>query len=154
VKGNILRESDFSSFGHSFSRLRKSRMYIERGKGSIAGAVRASTRKVLAGMRLRAIRRGVWFKELSREERVLVDLVIKVTDKVRSFLLAKLLSQIVEKLLDALEGEVTRLMRTVGRPLARKLSGVAQGWGNRSASKWPQDSGFVQYLTIMHLNKP
>lgn len=112
------------------------------------------TREALARVRLKALRCGVWFKELSRDERNLTELVIRVTDRVRSFLLAKLLSRIVKKLLDALEGEVARLMRTVGKSLAQKLSGIAQGWGNRSAARWPEDPGFVQYLTIMSLNRP
>lgn len=115
---------------------------------------RALTREALARMKLKAIRCGVWFKNLSRYERKFMDLVVRVTSKVRSFLLAKLLFRIIEKLLDALEGEVARLMRTVGRTLAQKLSGIAQCWGNRSARRWPEDPGFVQYLSIMCLNKP
>jgi len=112
------------------------------------------TREALARLRLKALRRGVWFKELSRDERILVKLVIRVTQRIQSFLLARLISGIMKKLLNALESEVTQLMRTVGRALAQKLSGIAQGWGNRSAKRWPQDSGFIQYLTIMDLNKP
>ncbi len=111
---------------------------------------RALTRGALVRMKLKAIRSGVWFKNLSKDERNFMDLVVRVTSKVRSFLLAKLLFQIVEKLL---EGEVSRLMRTVGKPLAQKLSEIAQGWGNRSARRWSEDPGFVQYLSIMCLNK-
>lgn len=112
------------------------------------------TREALARLRLRALRRGIWFKELSRDERVLMKLVIRVTHRIRSFFLARLISAIVKKLLEALESEVAQLMRTFGTGLAHKLSGIAQRWGNRSAEKWPQDSGFIQYLTIMNLNKP
>jgi hypothetical protein len=127
-------------------------------KGKFVGAGMVSciplTREALVRLRLKALRRGLWFREMSRDERSLVKLVIRVTPRVRSFFLARLLSSIVKKLLDALEGEVARLMRTVGRSLAQRLGGIAQGWGNRSAERWCQDSGFVQYLTIMHLNKP
>ena len=83
-----------------------------------------------------------------------MKLVIRVTHRIRSFFLARLISGIVEKLLEALESEIAQLMRTFGRGLAQKLSGIAQSWGNRSAERWPQDSGFIQYLTIMNLNKP
>ena len=38
----------------------------------------------LARIRLMAIRRGVWFKVLSRLERGLVDLSLKVTREIRS----------------------------------------------------------------------
>ena len=126
-------------------------MYVASRRGAVHIP---PTREALARLRLKALRRGVWFKELSRDERILVKLVIRVTRRIRSFLLARLISGIVKKLLDALESEVAQLMRTVGRALAQKLSGIAQSWGNRSAKRWPQDSGFIQYLTIMHLNKP
>ena len=117
------------------------------------------TREALVRVKLKALRCGVWFKALSRNERIFVELVIRVTDRVRSFLLAKLLSRIVKKLLEvmggvkAVIGEVAYKMRD-GLRLAQKLSRIALGWGNRSAAKWLEDPGFVQYLTIMCLNKP
>lgn len=117
------------------------------------------TREALARVRLKALRCRVWFRELSRDERVFMELVIRVTDRVRSFLLAKLLSRIVKKLLEAMGGvqamigEVAYKMRD-GLRIAQKLSRIALGWGNKSAAKWPEDHGFVQYLTIMCLNKP
>ena len=117
-----------------------------------------TTRGALARVRVKALRCGVWFKELSRDERIFVELVIKVTDRVRSFLLAKLLSRIVKKLLavmggvQAMTGEVAYKMKTVGLRLAQKLGQIAQGWGNRSAAKWPEEPGFLQFLTIMCLN--
>ena len=118
------------------------------------------TRKTLARVKLKALRYGVWFKALSKNERILMELVIKVTEKVRSFLLANLLSQIMKKLLEAMGGvqaiigKVAYKMKTVGLYLAQKLSQIAQSWGNKSAAKWPKDPGLVQYLTIMCLNKP
>ena len=118
------------------------------------------TREALARVKLKALRYGVWFKALSRDERILMELVIRVTERVRSFLLAKLLSRIVKKLLEAMGGmqamigKVAYKMKTDGLHLAQKLSQIAQSWGNKSAAKWPKDPGFVQYLTIMCLNKP
>ena len=109
-------------------------------------------KKALARLRLKALRSGVWFKKLKISERTLMELVIRIVDKVRSRVLAKVLSQIVNELLEAMEGEVSRLMRTVGRPLAQKLSEVAQGWGNKSANRWVEDPGFIQYLAVMHKN--
>ncbi len=131
--------------------------------GDVVGTVlgsRPPTREALARVRLKALRCRVWFKALSRDERILMDLVIRVTDRVRSFLLAKLLFRIVKKLIEgmggirALIGEVAYNMRTDGVRLAQKLSQIAVGWGNKSATKWPEDLGFVQYLAIMGLNKP
>ena len=108
----------------------------------------------LAKIKAKAMRRGVWFKVLTRAERALMELTTKIVKRIRSHLLARIVTSIVEKLLEAMESKVSRLMREVGQPLARNLSVAAQKWGNKSAKSWSQDSGFVQYLTIIHLNKP
>ena len=111
-------------------------------------------RNELTKLRVRALRRGVWFRVLTRSERALIELTTRVVDRVRGFLLAKVLSSVVKKLLDAMEGDVSRLMKTVGHLLAQRLSRIAQGWGNKSAVGWAEDSGFVQYLAVTHLNTP
>jgi len=108
----------------------------------------------LAKMKTVAMRRGIWFRVLSRGERALVDLTMRFVKRIRSFLLARVVSSIVEKLLDAMESKVSRLMREVGQPLAQKLSGIAQKWGNSSAVSWIADPGFRQYLTVLYINTP
>lgn len=110
------------------------------------------SRKALARLRLKAIRRGVWFRVLKDRERRLLELTLDVVEKIRSLLLAKLVSHIVGKLLNALEGDLWRLMTRKGRSLAQKLSQIAQAWGNKSAVRWPDDMGFVKFLTVMNLS--
>ncbi len=110
------------------------------------------TREALAKMKLKALRRGIWFKDLKREERKLLELTIRVVEKVRSFLLAKLVSRIIDKLSEAMESMIIRLMRTEGRSLAKKISKIAQAWGNRSAKSWAGNRGFIQFLTISNLS--
>jgi len=109
------------------------------------------TREALARLRLKALRRGVWFRDLKREERKLLDLTIRVVEKVRSFLLAKIVSRIVGKLCEAMESRIFRLMRTEGRNMAENLSEIAQAWGYRAAKSWADDCGFMQYLTVNNL---
>ena len=111
-------------------------------------------KRELAKIKAKAMRRGVWFKVLTRAERAQVELTMRIVKRIRSFFLAKVVISIVEKLLEAMESKVSRLMREVGQPLARNLSVAAQKWGNKSARHWSQDLDFVRYLTIMHLNKP
>ena len=117
-------------------------------------------RKLLAKLKRRAQRCRVWFSILKMGERRLMDLVITVVEKVRSPFLASVLEPIIKRLLDAMEGmeaflgRVAYLMRKEGRSLTQKLSRIAQCWGNKSAAGWPEDKGFIQYLTIMDLNKP
>ena len=90
---------------------------------------------------------------------MLMELVIRVTDRVHRFSLAKLLSRIVKKLLESMGGMQAMIGEVAyklidGVRLAQKHTRIALGWGNKSAAKWPEDRGVVQYLTIMCLNKP
>ena len=110
------------------------------------------TKVELSRIKIRAIRRGFWFKVLSRVERASIDLTLKVVRKVRSLLLAKMLTTIVKKLLDAMESKVARLMREVGCGFTQNLSRIAQKWGNKSAVQWAENSDFIQYLVITHVS--
>jgi hypothetical protein len=79
-------------------------------------------------------------------------LAIIVVERVRSRLLLKVLFSIVKKLEEIMESHVYRLMREVGGCMAKKLSVIAQEWGNESAHSWVRDPGFIQYLVITELN--
>ena len=100
-----------------------------------------------------ALRRGVWFKALNRIERGVLDLTMKYVDNVKSTKLAKVLEAIIQKLKQATESMVDKLMRTIGIPLAEKISYIAAGWGNVSAKSWASDSQFAVFLAVMHINK-
>jgi hypothetical protein len=106
----------------------------------------------LVKIKAKALRRGVWFRVLTRAERAQIELTMKIVKKIRSFILAKVVTCIVKKLLDAMESKVAQLMREVGQALAQKLSRTAQKWGNKTAPYWETDSSFIQYLTVTHLN--
>jgi len=111
-------------------------------------------RNEIINVKTRALRRGVWYRALTRVERACIDLVIKVVERVRSCLLQRVLSSVLGKLEEAMESQVQRLMREIGGTLALKLSQIAQGWGNKSAQSWSGDKGFTQYLTITYMNAP
>ena len=108
----------------------------------------------LIKVKARALRRGVWYRVLTRVERACIDLVIKVVERVRSFSLKIALSSILSKLELALESPVQRLMREIGVDLVSKLSKIALEWGNKAAVQWAKDVGFKRYLTITHMNAP
>jgi len=108
----------------------------------------------LVNMRAKAIRRGLWFRVLTMAERAYIELTIKVLKKVRSNFLAKVLTPIVRRLLNALESKVAFDMRKVGHLLAKKFSRIAQSWGNVSAGQWVKDRGFIRYLTVTYKNTP
>lgn len=123
-------------------------------------------RRSLAKLKRLALRNKSWFSELSWKERRFTDAVIMVVEKIRSLLVLRLLAPIIKKLLEATSstrdlmvaviGEVAYCMREKGRNLAQQLSRIALTWGNKSAAKWPEEKGFVQYLAIINLpsNKP
>jgi len=104
-------------------------------------------------IRQKAIRAGVWFRALPRIDRVLVDLTIKVAENIRSAHLARSIFAVVGKLEGLLESSVLKSLRRIGRPLAEKISGIAQKLGNLSAKAWASDSSFAFFLAIMHTNR-
>ena len=110
------------------------------------------TREALIKLKLKAVRRGMWFRGLKHSERKLLDLTIRVVERVRSFLLAKIVSRLVSKLCEAMESRIFRLMRTEGRSLAEHVSKIGEAWGNRAAKFWASDRGFIQYLTVNNLS--
>ncbi|MEM3641369.1 MAG: hypothetical protein QXH37_05570 [Candidatus Bathyarchaeia archaeon] len=111
-------------------------------------------KKELLKLRLKAINCGVWFRALNRVDRALVYLTIKVANKVRSVVLTDALRSIVKKLEDAMKNRVLQAMKDVGFQLARKLSLLAQKWGNFSARNWAYDLSFAKFLAMMHINNP
>ena len=63
-------------------------------------------------------------------------------------IVAAKLMVIMEKLQSILESMVDRLVKTVGLPLVRKISGIAVNWGNQLASKWTEDHAFPRYVAF------
>jgi hypothetical protein len=110
-------------------------------------------RRELVSIKLRALRKRIWFKVLDRVERALIDLTIRVVDTVRSSMLAGVLSTLVGKLEEAMEGLLERA-RKIGRPLAQRLSALAQAWGNERAGDWAREESFAEYLGLRVLNDP
>ena len=102
----------------------------------------------LAEAKRLALRRGVWFKVLDRVERGIIDLTVGYVVCIKSGKLAKVVTAIMEKLQSAAVSIVDKLTRTVGLPLARKISDTAVSWGNRLASMWADDLSFAKFLTV------
>jgi hypothetical protein len=123
-------------------------------KGLLSRGGAPSGKGLLAKLRVKALRRGVWYRVLTRAERAQMELTMRVVERIRSFVLAKVVAKIVVKLLEAMESKVVRLTREMGSVLAQKLSEIAQNWGNNSARNWTADPGFKRYLAVTYLNTP
>jgi hypothetical protein len=106
----------------------------------------------LLRLRRKALRRRVWFKVLDVTERALLYLVPRCMETPKNATLIDALAKIIVKIKMALKGRVANLVCQVGKPLAEKLSLVAQEWDHKTAGEWARDEGFWKYLAIVKLN--
>jgi hypothetical protein len=112
------------------------------------------SRLELIKIKKKAMRHKAWFKTLNRIDRAIIDLTIHCTEKVQSPKLTNILTKIIDKLKQTLESPIRRIMKQIGLSLTKKISQIAQRWGNKSASQWVREPSFVQYLTIIYVNTP
>jgi len=110
------------------------------------------SRSELTALRRKALRRGIWFRALSRIERATIDLTIGCVKTIRSATLTRIVADIVEKIEYATTGFLSRA-EAVGRELAERAVKFALSWGNVEASNWKDDIGFTRYLGAMSLSK-
>jgi len=103
-------------------------------------------------IKVRALRRRVWFRVLSRVERAIVDLTIRCVERVRSHSLEETLFNIVKKIWKTLEPEFLEKAEKIGREIARKFCSLASEWGNPTASTWTHDLNYVRFLGVNALN--
>ncbi len=101
-----------------------------------------------------ALRKRVWFGTLDRVERGVVDITLRITDRIRSPVLIRVLLKIVLKLRDALESKFLKTAEEIGYDIARKSTELAYTWGSHEAKDWRSELHFIRYLGIMHLNTP
>lgn len=116
-------------------------------------------RQFLLKLKQKSLRsNNAWFKVLSLDKRRFIDAVIQTVDRIQSSLLLKLMAELAEKLLcaiggiPALIGNIPYGMINYGLPLAKRISTLAQNWGNQLAKEWANDEGFIRYLTVLDVN--
>jgi hypothetical protein len=111
------------------------------------------SREGLAKLKAIAVRRGLWFKILSALERAVVDLTIKVVERVRSSTLRSVLKSIASKVMKVLEARSFKERAVaIGRVLLERLVRIAEKLGCKRAKEWARDPGFVMYLGVSWLN--
>jgi hypothetical protein len=103
--------------------------------------------------RTRAVRQRIWFKALSKVERGILDLTIRCVEKVRSRILASIVSEIVAKILETLKPSFMETATKVGRVIAHEICEIALKWRNLSASSWKHNLGFIQFLGVTAVNR-
>jgi len=110
--------------------------------------------KRLEYLKKKALRKGVWFRVLSRIERSIYDLALRTVSTIRSAKLLKVIGAIMDKLKKALENPIDGLVRTVGWHLAAKIAHTAYSWGHPEALSWVSDYRFAKYLALCYMNLP
>jgi hypothetical protein len=111
------------------------------------------TKEGLVFLKRRALRSKAWFR-LDRLERAVVDLTIKVVDRVRSSTLARIILGIVDRLRQWIKPSLKEMALSIGCSLAYRAARVAETWGNREAKEWLKDPGFIIYLGMSWLSTP
>ena len=109
------------------------------------------TRQGLLKVKTKAVRKGVWYETLSRAERAIVDLTIKCVENVKSPTLAKTVTRILSKISQTLENCFLKRAEKIASDLAKRLSLVAEKWGNKTAQKWRTDKKFIMFLGAVAL---
>lgn len=134
-------------------------LYPEIATQDISNMIRQGGRQFLSKLKQKSIRsNNSWFRVLSLDKRRFIEAVIETVDKIQSSLLLKLMTELAEKLLkaiggiQALIGNISYGMLNFGLPLAKRISTIAQSWGNSTAKRWATDEGFIRYLTVTDIN--
>lgn len=116
----------------------------------LIGTKKLELLSVLAKLRIKALRNGLWFTSLSYEDRVLAGLVNKNIKIVKNPALATVIARIMGKLLYAMKNAsyLSRIVQ-LGAPIAREYSAVAHSFGNKDALDWGKDPAFIKYWGTM-----
>jgi len=107
---------------------------------------------VLRDVKLKALRRRVWFK-LSLEERSIIELTIKCVKKVRSRILNNVLAKIITKILNLAEDVFLKAM-SIGVEVAGRYVAQALRWGYVKALSWLRDEAYIFHLGLTWINTP
>ena len=95
----------------------------------------------------KAIRRGLYFRKLSRIERGILELTARYVPKIKSLELGNVVARILAKLVIVLRSKFLAPVETLGRQMVTNVLQVAKIWKVRDASSW-DDKKFVTYWGI------
>jgi len=111
-------------------------------------------RRELISIKQRALRKNVWFSTLSKAERGIIDLTVKLIERIKSPTLVHVIIKIIIKLNRALKSSFINAAEEIGYGIAVKSTELAYAWGSHEAKDWRSELHFIRYLGIMHLNTP
>ena len=89
---------------------------------------------------------------MTKLERGIVDLTIKLFEEVRSRALSTALASVLAKLSGAVASGYLYRFEVVGKRLAEALSAAAVQWGHEDARFWRYNLSYIRCLGINYLN--
>jgi 5-carboxymethyl-2-hydroxymuconate isomerase len=110
------------------------------------------TRQGLTRLRSRACKNGAWYEALSKTERAIVDLTIRCVETIRSPILSRAITKIVGKLSQTLQKTFQERAQEIGAVISKRITEIAQNWGNKKSSEWETDDNFIKFLGVTALN--
>ena len=107
---------------------------------------------MLPNLRTRALRKKVWFATLTNQERVLVSLLRRHVNEVKSGTLAMVVAKIIVKLMRAIKNGFWNKIERIGRPIAEAAGRGASSIGWKDAAKWAEDVNIVRWYGLTYRN--
>jgi hypothetical protein len=104
----------------------------------------------LSEVRMRAIRKGVWYRVLDRLERGILTLASRVVDEVHDTVLGVELVKIIAKIRDATASRFVRHVETFGVSRAREIVAHAK---KLAGLDWLADYKLSRYLAFLDFNQ-
>ncbi|MEM2759465.1 MAG: hypothetical protein QXU32_02655 [Nitrososphaerales archaeon] len=108
----------------------------------------------LSHLRMKALRKKVWFCSLTEQERILTGLLIKHIKIVKNAALATTIARIMAKLIHAIIYSFLNKIEDLGRTVARAMAAGAFACGNKDALNWMQNASYIRYLGFMEYYNP
>jgi hypothetical protein len=108
---------------------------------------------ILKSLKRKALRQGLWFKNLNSIERGIVDLCIIIKKEVKSVKLLEILTEIVKKMVKKIKSfsKIEQWIKSL--KMASSISQIAVNWSYKEAERWARDPNFIKYLSKMWIEK-
>ena len=101
---------------------------------------------ILAILRRKALRKGVWFQAMTVEDRILASLIHQHVKIVKNATLATVIARILGKLASAIQNSYLSRLQVLGRPIATAIALKAYSYGNKEALNWKNDPNYIRYM--------
>jgi len=104
--------------------------------------------EAMSNLRIRALRKGIWFHTLTIQERALSGLIIKHIKIVKNVMLATVIAKIIGKLIYGIKNSFLDMIERRGRAITESWARAACTMGWKEASKWVDDTNILTWYGL------